>query len=55
MEGEKNNTRIDYSKRKKSKRKKPANLSCLKMPRDASREILQKKEHKKFSKNKKRV
>lgn len=31
MEREKNNTRIDYNKRKKvTKRKKPANLSYLK-------------------------
>lgn len=42
MEREKNNTIIDYSKKKVNKRKKPANLSYLKMTRDASREILQK-------------
>lgn len=51
MEGKKNNIRIriDYSKKEKSKRKKPANLSCLNIPRDAS------KEHKNYSKNKERV
>lgn len=57
MERKKNNTRIDYNKRKKvTKRKKPANLSYLKMRQDASRKILQKKKRtKKNSKNKKRV
>jgi hypothetical protein len=38
MEREKNNTRIDYNKRKKvNKSKKPANLSYLKMTRDLSK------------------
>jgi len=54
MEGAKNNTRIDYSKRKKVKGKTLRIFQ--KMARDASIEILQKKkELKKFSKNKKIV